>query len=108
MNSRKLLTSILIYLAVVFVIFSFSFWRLRLLAEGVPAGEASPIEYNELDPSLPAKPFFSLAAHLTYATNERPRLWLSYRDIDAIDFRVYRVGDPAKFFRGLDDPHRFV
>ncbi|MCA1565574.1 MAG: hypothetical protein LC803_08035 [Acidobacteria bacterium] len=107
MNSRKLLTSILIYLAVVFVIFSFSFWRLRMLAEGVPAGDPAEIEYKERDPNLPAKPFFSLASNRTYGTNERPRLWLSYRDIDSIDFRVYRVNDPVKFFRGLDDPHRF-
>ncbi|HZH31754.1 MAG TPA: MG2 domain-containing protein [Pyrinomonadaceae bacterium] len=107
MNSRKTLTSILIYLAVVFVIFSFSFWRLRMLAEGVPVGDAAEIEYKERDPNVPAKPFFSLAANRTYGTNERPRLWLNYRDIDSIDFRVYRVGDPVKFFRGLDDPHRF-
>ncbi|HEX8129350.1 MAG TPA: hypothetical protein VF527_09635, partial [Pyrinomonadaceae bacterium] len=107
MNSRKLLTSILIYLAVVFVIFSFSFWRLRMLAEGVPVGDANEIEYKERDPNVPAKPFFSLAANRTYGTNERPRVWLNYRDIDAIDFRVYRVKDPVKFFRGLDDPHRF-
>ncbi|HZH32123.1 MAG TPA: hypothetical protein VEY11_15255, partial [Pyrinomonadaceae bacterium] len=107
MNSRKLLTSILIYLAVVFVIFSFSFWRLRMLAEGVPVGDPAEIEYKERDPNLPAKPFFSLAANRTYGTNERPRLWLSYRDIDSIDFRVYRVNDPVKFFRQLDDPHRF-
>jgi hypothetical protein len=107
MNSRKLLTSILIYLAVVFVIFSFSFWRLRMLAEGVPVGDANEIEYKERDPNVPAKPFFSLAANRTYGTNERPRVWLNYRDIDAIDFRVYRVKDPVKFFRDLDDPHRF-
>jgi hypothetical protein len=107
MNSRKLLTSILIYLAVVFVIFSFSFWRLRMLAEGVPVGDPAEVEYKERDPNLPAKPFFSLASNRTFATNERPRLWLSYRDIDAIDFRVYRVNDPVKFFRNLDDPHRF-
>ncbi|HEY1403882.1 MAG TPA: MG2 domain-containing protein, partial [Pyrinomonadaceae bacterium] len=106
MNSRKLLTSILTYLAVVFVIFSFSFWRLRMLAEGVPVGDAAEIEYKERDPNVPAKPFFSLAANRTYGTNELPRLWLSYRDIDAIDFRVYRVNDPVKFFRELDDPHR--
>jgi uncharacterized protein YfaS (alpha-2-macroglobulin family) len=107
MNSRKLLTSILIYLAVVFVIFSFSFWRLRMLAEGVPVGDATEVEYKERDPNVPAKPFFSLASNRTYGTTERPRLWLSYRDIDSIDFRVYRVKDPLKFFRQLDDPHRF-
>ncbi|MCA1555063.1 MAG: hypothetical protein LC747_00045, partial [Acidobacteria bacterium] len=108
MNGRKLLTSILIYLAVLFVIFSFSFWRLRMLAIGVSLGEdKAEIEYKERDPNIPAKPFFSLTTNRTYGTNERPRLWLNYRDIDAIDFRVYRVGDPVEFFRGLDNPHGF-
>src|SRR5919107_1584238 len=108
MNGRKLLTSILIYLAVLFVIFSFSFWRLRMLAIGVSLGEdRAEIEYKERDPNVPAKPFFSLTTNRTYGTQERPRLWLNYRDIDAIDFRVYRVNDPAKFFRQLDNPHQF-
>jgi uncharacterized protein YfaS (alpha-2-macroglobulin family) len=108
MNSRKLLTSLFIYLAVAFVLFSFSFWRLRMLAVGVSVGEDRPeIEYKERDPNVPAKPFFSLTTNRTYGTQERPRLWLNYRDIDAIDFRVYRVNDPAKFFRQLDNPHQF-
>lgn len=108
MNGRKLLTSILIYLAVAFVIFSFSFWRLRMLAIGTSLGEdRAEIEYKERDPNVPAKPFFSLTTNRTYGTSERPRLWLNYRDIDAIDFRVYRVNDPTKFFRQLDNPHQF-
>jgi uncharacterized protein YfaS (alpha-2-macroglobulin family) len=108
MNGRKLLTSVLIYLAVAFVIFSFSFWRLRMLAIGTSLGEAqSEIEYKERDPNIPAKPFFSLTTNRTYGKSERPRLWLNYRDIDAIDFRVYRVNDPVKFFRQLDNPHQF-
>lgn len=108
MNGRKLLTSLLIYLAVAFVIFSFSFWRLRMLAIGTSMGDTTnEIEYKERDPNVPAKPFFSLTTNRTYGTQERPRLWLNYRDIDAIDFRVYRVNDPAKFFRGLDNPHQF-
>jgi alpha-2-macroglobulin len=107
MNS-KTLKSVLIYLAIFFAIFSFSFWRLRSLAEGHSAGEWFPEqEYAERDPTKPAKPFFSLLTNRSYGTNERPRLWLNYRDIDAIDFRVYRVGDPAKFFHSLDNPHQF-
>ncbi|HEY9285788.1 MAG TPA: MG2 domain-containing protein [Pyrinomonadaceae bacterium] len=107
MNS-KLLKSVLIYLAVFFAIFSFSFWRLRSLAAGYSAGEWFPgQEYTERDPTKPAKPFFSLLTNRSYGTNERPRLWLNYRDIDAIDFRVYRVNDPAKFFHQLENPHQF-
>jgi uncharacterized protein YfaS (alpha-2-macroglobulin family) len=107
MNS-KTLKSVLIYLAVFFAIFSFSFWRLRSLAEGYSSGGWFPEqEYTERDPTKPAKPFFSLLTNRSYGTNERPRLWLNYRDIEAIDFRVYRVNDPAKFFHSLDNPHQF-
>jgi uncharacterized protein YfaS (alpha-2-macroglobulin family) len=108
MNTKKLFTSALIYLAVLFAIFSFSFWRLRALAEGYSAGEwFAEQEYTERDPTKPAKPFFSLLTNRSYGTNERARLWLNYRDIDAIDFRVYRVNDPAKFFHQLENPHQF-
>ncbi|MCA1628766.1 MAG: hypothetical protein LC774_00040 [Acidobacteria bacterium] len=108
MNKRKLLTSAVIYLVVIFAVFTFSFWRLRALAEGYSAGEWFPEqEYTERDPTKPAKPFFSLMTNRSYGTNERPRLWLNYRDIDAVDFRVYRLNDPSKFFRQLDNPHQF-
>lgn len=106
--SRKTITSILIYLAVVFAVFTFTFWRLRALAEGYEAGPWFPEqEYTERDPTKPAKPFFSLLTNRSYGTSERPRLWLNYRDIDSIDFRLYKVKDPAQFFRGLDNPHQF-
>ncbi|MCA1615255.1 MAG: hypothetical protein LC800_14360 [Acidobacteria bacterium] len=107
MNS-KTLKSALVYLAVAFAVFSFTFWRLRSLSEGYSHGEWFPAqEYTERDPNKPAKPFFSLNSSRTYGTNERPRLYLNYRDIDAVDFRVYRVNDPVKFFHGLDNPHQF-
>ena len=107
MNS-KTLKSVLIYLAVAFAVFSFTFWRLRSLADGYSHGVWFPEqEYTERNPEKPAKPFFSLNSSRTYGTNERPRIFLNYRDIDAIDFRVYKVNDPAKFFRQLDNPHQF-
>jgi alpha-2-macroglobulin len=56
--------------------------------------------------SSSGKPFFSLATNHTYATTDRARLWLNYRNINEIDFRVYRVKDPVQFFRQLDDPHQ--
>jgi hypothetical protein len=103
----KTLKSVLIYLAVIFAVFSFSFWRARALAEGYPAGDWFPEqEYTERDPTKPAKPFFSLLSNRSYGTNERPRLWLNYRDVDSMDFRVYKIKDPAAFFRQLDNPHQ--
>jgi uncharacterized protein YfaS (alpha-2-macroglobulin family) len=52
------------------------------------------------------KPFFSLTSNRTYGTNNNARVWLNYHGIEDIDFRVYKVKDPAKFFRQLSDPHQ--
>ena len=34
-----------------------------------------------------------------------PTIELMFRHVTSLDFRVYRVQDPAKFFAGLRDPH---
>ena len=41
-----------------------------------------------------------------FGTAENPRLWLDHRNIDSLDFRVYRVNDPQRFFTQLSDPHQ--
>ncbi len=50
--------------------------------------------------------FFSLTANRTYGTANSPRVWLDYRNLGEIDFRVYRLQDPAKFFRTLENKHQ--
>src|SRR5689334_13071025 len=52
------------------------------------------------------KPFFSLLTTRTYATSENARLWLDHRGVESLDFRVYRVNDPQKFFAQLSNPHQ--
>jgi uncharacterized protein YfaS (alpha-2-macroglobulin family) len=52
------------------------------------------------------KPYFSLTTNRTYSPNETARAWASYQNVDYLDFRVYRVKDPSKFFKQLDDPHQ--
>ncbi len=52
------------------------------------------------------KPFFSLSTQRTYASNERARLWIDYHGIENLDFRVYQIKDPLKFFTQLSDPHQ--
>src|SRR5262249_38096061 len=42
----------------------------------------------------------------TYSPNESARLWASYQNVDYLDFRVYHIKDPSKFFKQLDDPHQ--
>jgi uncharacterized protein YfaS (alpha-2-macroglobulin family) len=51
-------------------------------------------------------PAFSLWSSQIYTTAERPAFSLTYRGLDHLDFRVYRVSDPLAFFSGLRDPHQ--
>src|SRR5450756_1537485 len=51
------------------------------------------------------RPAFSLASSHVATTKERPNIDLMFRRVASLDFRVYRVEDPLKFFAGLRDPH---
>ena len=62
-----------------------------------PATEATEVE---------VKPFFSLSTNRTFGTNENPRLWLDHRGFATLDFRVYRINDPQRFFTQLTNPHQ--
>ena len=94
---RQILKVSAIYLVVFVGIFGFSLVRARLLSR-VRAQAQQPIFTNN--------PFFSLTTNRTFAPGERARLWASYNAIDYLDFRVYQVNDPLKFFRQLENPHQ--
>lgn len=49
---------------------------------------------------------FALFSRRTFGTDERPKFTLSYRDIDELDFRVYRIESPEDFFTKLRDLHQ--
>jgi len=53
------------------------------------------------------EPYFSLMSQHTYASHAKPAIQLSAWNVDALDFRVYRVNDPLKFFQQIEDPHQF-
>ncbi|HEX3879662.1 MAG TPA: MG2 domain-containing protein, partial [Bryobacteraceae bacterium] len=53
------------------------------------------------------EPYFSLMSQHTFGTNGKPNVQLSAWNIDALDFRIYRVKDPLEFFRQIEDPHQF-
>ncbi len=63
-----------------------------------PAG-AQPPEAADRGPA------FSLTSSHVATTRERPTVGLMFRRVTSLDFRVYRVEDPLKFFAGLRDPH---
>jgi alpha-2-macroglobulin len=109
MTRRTLFANAAVYLAAVLLAVGFAFVRVRTESrfaarsapESLPAGG-----YEKTPPDEHARPFFSLHTNRTYATTDRARVFVNYRGVGDLDFRVYRVKDPVKFFRGLDNPHQ--
>src|SRR5258708_4203987 len=56
--------------------------------------------------SVATKPFFSLATHRPSGTVETARLWIDYHGLESLDFGVYRINEPVKFFAQLSNPHQ--
>jgi len=50
---------------------------------------------------------FSLSTTRTFAPGESVKIQLFARNVPELEFRVYKVRDPQKFFAGLKDPHSF-
>jgi hypothetical protein len=61
---------------------------------------------NSAAPSPEAKPYFSLSTVRSYDSGSSARIWLDYRNISSLDFRVYRIKDPKAFFLKLANPHQ--
>src|SRR4026208_2353073 len=93
------LSVLLIYVVVIVAALSLADRRLRSAAEAA-AYTSSP------QPTVDTTPFFSLSTNRTFGTGENPRLWLDYPGVSSIDFRVYPVTGPARFFSQLNDPHQ--
>lgn len=52
------------------------------------------------------RPAFSLASSSTFTTRDTPAIFLTYRQLERLDFRVYRVADPVALLASLKDPHQ--
>ncbi|MEP6569353.1 MAG: MG2 domain-containing protein [Acidobacteriota bacterium] len=104
MNSRsyRVLTASLIYLVAIAAALTVATLRSRAKAKSVEPQH----DYSETVRRPAGKPFFSLSTHRTYGTTDNARLWVDYQGVDHLDFRVYQVRDPRKFFTGLKDPHK--
>ena len=90
---RRYAATAAIYLALAASAFGFNIIRSR--TSSPPAQPAQP----EKPPSISStKPYFSLTTNRTYSPNESARLWASYQNVDYLDFRVYHIKDPSKFF----------
>ncbi|MBZ5544130.1 MAG: hypothetical protein LAO07_10685, partial [Acidobacteriia bacterium] len=53
------------------------------------------------------EPFFSVSSQQTYSPSQNPKIWIQFRQVDRLDFRIYRVKDPVAFFAKLRDAHSF-
>ncbi|HEV2915147.1 MAG TPA: MG2 domain-containing protein [Pyrinomonadaceae bacterium] len=107
---RRAFKATVTYLLVIVAAFAFNLYRLRAQQQQQektrPESEATGQTDAAEEANPDAKPFFSLTTNRTFATTERARLWASFQGVDHLDFRVYRVNDPVKFFQQLDDPHQ--
>ncbi|MCU0246059.1 MAG: MG2 domain-containing protein, partial [Bryobacter sp.] len=54
-----------------------------------------------------AEAHFSLSSDRTFAPGESPVVQLWAQDLKELEFRVYRVNDPIRFFTQLDEAHSF-
>src|SRR5262249_28016132 len=54
-----------------------------------------------------SEPYFALASNRTFGSTEKPTVALSAWNVDSLEFRVYRVADPVRFFQQMEDPHHF-
>jgi hypothetical protein len=97
---RRYVATGIIYLALVASVLGFNVIRART------APPAEPNAAPEAPTVSSTKPYFSLTTNRTYSPNEPARMWASYQNVDHLDFRIYRVKDPNKFFKQLDNPHQ--
>ncbi len=51
--------------------------------------------------------YFSLNSSRTYAPGQKVSIDMWAQNVDKLEFRVYRVNDPVKFFVQLGDAHQF-
>ena len=63
-----------------------------------------PLHAQESDDE---SPYFTISSSKTYASGEKPSIQLWGSKVSTLEFRVYRVNDPLKFFAKLQDQHQF-
>ncbi|HMF89243.1 MAG TPA: hypothetical protein VKL40_01270, partial [Candidatus Angelobacter sp.] len=54
-----------------------------------------------------SSPYFSLSTDRTFQPGDKITVHLYTRDVQALEFRLYRVNDPVLFFEQLRDVHGF-
>jgi hypothetical protein len=109
MTRRTLAANAACYLALLLVAAGFAYARGRVEARFAAQSAPDTLPAHgatKTPPDEHARPFFSLHTSRTYATTDRARVFVNYRGVQDLDFRIYRVKNPVEFFRRLDNPHQ--
>jgi hypothetical protein len=53
------------------------------------------------------EPSFTLSSNQTYGSGDKPEVSVWAHNVKSLEFRLYRVHDPVKFFALLKDQHSF-
>ena len=80
--------------------------RALLIAAAIAGGVRVEPAAAQADDSQSTRASFSLSSSRIVTSHETPAIYLTYRRLDHLDFRVYRVSDPVTFLAGLKDPHQ--
>jgi alpha-2-macroglobulin len=105
MKLRNQFTVVVVYLAVIVSTLALATLRSQVRgAQTAPAAPAAPAASPQPSPTV--KPRFSLSTSRTYGADEKARVYIAYQGVDTLDFRVYQVKDPFRFFRQLNSPHQ--
>src|SRR5262245_50181026 len=102
MKSRNKFTIVVVYLAV--IVSTVALATLRNQVRGAQTAPATTAASPQPSPTV--RPRFSLSTSRTYGVDEKARVYIAYQGVDSLDFRVYRVKDPFRFFRQLNSPHQ--
>ena len=109
MKLRKLLSTVTVYLVVALAALSFAALTMQAQGDQPVAPAASPAASPNASPqpgATPVPPSFSLATNRTYGTHEKARVYINYQGVNSLDFRIYKIKDPFKFFKQLTNPHQ--
>lgn len=79
--------------------------RQALVATFVCVAILSPVSSQAQDEGN--QPYFSLSSQKTYLPGEKPEVAVYAHNVRELEFRVYRVNDPLKFFNQVQDMHSF-
>src|SRR5574337_372310 len=81
--------------------------RSALFAAGVFLGLCATLAPAHAQETPSTEPFFTVSSQQTFAPSQQPKIWIQFRQVDRLDFRIYRVKDAVAFFGKLKDAHSF-